>query len=192
MKEKNAVMGIFFLAGFLFGTLLPNILWKTQASQNAVASMYFLTTFVNTGLSGKDFFLEILRVRGSYLVLCVLCGFSVFGVPLAAISSLVMGLQTGGILTVSVLQFGLTGGLIGLSFLMPHYVIYIPVWLKLMEEVYKQSKGIWSKEGTIAMGVGGYCKKVTGLIFLYVLGVLAECYINPAIVEKMTNSLKIF
>ena len=191
-REQNSVMILFFLIGFLLGTILPNVLWKIKTGQEAAASLYFLTTFMDTGISGKEYLLEILKVRGSYLVLCVLCGFSIFGVPLSVVSSCISGLQTGAVLSVSVLQFGLTGGLVGLGFLMPQYLVYVPVWLMIMEEIYRKSREIWVKDGMLSVRFREYCLRTAVLSLAYFLGILLECYVNPMLVEKMTEVLKLF
>ena len=185
-------MTLCFLMGFLLGTVLPNVLWKTKNGQEAAASLYFLTTFMDTGISGKEYLLEILKVRGSYLMLCVLCGFSIFGVPLSVVSSCILGLQTGAVLSVSVLQFGLTGGLVGLGFLMPHDLIYVPVWLMIMEEIFRKSREIWAKDGMLAVRFREYCLRTAVLSLVYSIGILLECYVNPILVEKMTEVLKFF
>ena len=48
----------------------------------------------------------------------IICGFSVFGAPLAVITLLGSGLYAGMIMTVSILEFGFAGGVIGMGLLL--------------------------------------------------------------------------
>ena len=52
---------------------------------------------------------------------------------------LILGMETGLILTLSVLEFGIYGGVAGAGLLIPQYVIYIPVYFYLAGLVYRQS-----------------------------------------------------
>ena len=52
----------------------------------------------------------------------IICGFSIFGAPLAVITLLGSGLYAGMIMTVSILEFGFAGGVIGMGLLLPQYL----------------------------------------------------------------------
>lgn len=61
----------------------------------------------NTG--NIEYLKEILKYRGVFYLLNIICGFSVFGAPLAVITLLGSGLYAGMIMTVSILEFGFAG-----------------------------------------------------------------------------------
>ena len=102
---------ILFLTGFLTGTILPNMIWKMEWKQKTLASFYLIRNFAEKDISGGAYFGEILRRRGGFFLLLILCGFTVFGVPLSVVYMLILGLETGMVLAMSVLEFGLYGGL---------------------------------------------------------------------------------
>ena len=106
---------ILFLLGFLAGNLIPNLIWKMKWQQKTWASIYFLSTFAGKDISGKEYLLEILKYRGCYYLLNLICGFSVFGAPLAVLTLLLSGLYTGMIMSASILEFGFAGGVIGMG-----------------------------------------------------------------------------
>ena len=84
MKKKTRFPAlILFLCGFLAGNLIPNILWKIKWQQKTLASIYFLSIFAAGNISGTEYLKELIKIRGSLFILSVLCGFSIFGVPLA-------------------------------------------------------------------------------------------------------------
>ena len=115
---------ILFLTGFLAGTILPNIVWKMEWKQKTLASFYLIRNFAEKDISGSGYFMEVLRRRGGFFIILFLCGFTVFGVPLSVAYMLILGVETGLLLALSVLEFGLYGGLAGAGLLLPQYIIY--------------------------------------------------------------------
>ena len=192
MKKRKFPSCILFLSGFLAGNLLPNIFWKLKWQQITLSSVYFLTTFANSSVTGNEYLRELIKCRGSLFVLTVICGFSVFGAPLAVLEIIALGVYTGVILSVSILEFGFIGGFAGMAFLLPQYLFYIPVFLYIAEQVWGVSAGIWRNRGLFPQKVGRYLLRVTPMAAVYVLGILSECYINPWIVEKMLGHIKFF
>ena len=92
MKKKTRFPAlILFLCGFLAGNLIPNILWKIKWQQKTLASIYFLSIFAAGNISDTEYLKELIKIRGSLFILSVLCGFSIFGVPLAVAGMLFLG-----------------------------------------------------------------------------------------------------
>ena len=193
MKRKRKFPAlILFLLGFLVGNLIPNIIWKIKWQQRTWASIYFLSTFAGKNISGMDYLTEILKYRGSFYLLNVICGFSVFGAPLAVVTLLSSGLYTGIIMAASILEFGFAGGIIGIGLLLPQYLIYIPVWGYVTEQEWTMSMQIWRNKGIMAGNTDIYLKKM-GIAFVgYLLGNLIECFVNPCIINSILAYIKIF
>ena len=181
-----------FFCGFFAGTILPNILWKMKWRQKTVAAMYLLSSFSGQELAGTRLLGEILKSRGSFFILCAICGFTVFGVPLAVGTAITVGLEIGAVLTVCILQFGLTGAAAGISLLFPQYLIYLPVLSMLLDMVFKQSLSMWKNQGLFPEKAAGYSWHAALTAVVYFLGMLLEAYVNPWITEKILVTLKIF
>ena len=179
-----------FLAGFLLGILLPNILWKLKWQQQTIASMYLIRTFAKDEVSGPAYLLEVLRIRGSFFLLAFFCGFSVFGVPLAVVGLVLAGMKIGMLLTLSVLQFGVTGGLAGAGLIFPQYLFYLPVWVYFLRAVYTQSREVWKNRGLFPQKVYRYTGFFVLMALLLLAGVLGETYVNPLVVEMLIKNLK--
>lgn len=192
-KRKTGFPGlILFMCGFLLGNLVPNLLWKLEWQQKTMASVYFLETFANKGIAGREYLLELLRMRGSYYVLCTICGFSVFGVPIAVVGTFLLGAELGALFTMSVLSFGLSGGIVGLGLIFPQYLVYVPVLLYLMSWIYELSLGIWKNRGLFPEKLGRFAGKAVLGALIYTGGILAECYLNPWITEKILRFINLF
>ncbi len=108
-----------FFCGFFTGTIIPNIMWKMKWQQKTVAAMYLLSSFSGQELAGTGLLGEILKSRGSFFILCAVCGFTVFGVPLAVGTVIAAGFGIGAVLTVCILQFGLAGAAAGIALAFP-------------------------------------------------------------------------
>ena len=91
---------------------------------------------------------------------------------------------------VSILEFGLLGGLIGAGLLFPQYLLYIPGWIFLMEQIWEQSMDIWKHRELFPVNKRRYLGKIGISVLLLSGGILAECYLNPWIAEKILDYLK--
>lgn len=183
---------ILFLCGFLLGNLLPNVFWRMDLRRKTMSSLYLLGTFADKKISGTEYLKEILRMRGSVYFLCAVCGFSVFGVPLAVVGTILFGMGMGTLLAMSVLEFGFQGGMVGLALLFPQYLLYVPITLHLMDWVYELSMDSWRSKGLFPGKIGSYGITVLLGAGGYLGGILLECYVNPRVIEKIIELLKIF
>lgn len=192
MKKKKLPLFPLFLGGFLAGLLIPNLSYRFLWKQKAFEAVYLLELFGNSSFSGTDYLLQILQVRGSKMVLLMLCGFTVFGVPVAVLTGISVGILLGAFLAMSILEFGLAGGAVGIAFLFPQYLIYFPVLFAVLEMAYEESLKMWKNHGIFPTKVSVYL--VHSLLYLafYAVGMLLECFVNPWIMEKILGILNLF
>ena len=88
---------------------------------------------------------------------------------------LFLGMETGMILALSVLEFGIYGSVAGAGLLMPQYLIYIPAYFYLAGIVYRQSYGIWKNYGLVPQKSGAYFRQ----------GITAFCCIQGESLQKV-------
>lgn len=181
-----------FTAGFLMGILIPNIIWKIEWRQKTLASLYLLGTFVGKGIEGYEYFLYVLKIRGSLFLIAALCGISVFGVPLAITGTIAQGLEIGILLTMSILQFGMAGGVAGAGLLLPQYILYIPSLCYLFSVIYHQSMEIWNNKGLFPRRIYWYFSQVIVAGMMYFGGIMLEAYCNPWLFRMLTKNSHFF
>ena len=181
-----------FFFGFLAGVVIPNVMWKYEWHQKTAASLYLLAAFADNSLDKGEYFLQVLKMRGSVFLISALCGVSVFGAPLAVMGILYMGVRTGLLLTMSILQFGLQGGIVGLGALFPQSLLYFPCFFWLMWLIYRQSLEIWKSRGLIAGEVSSYAFRVLLCAVVCMGGILLETWCNPPVMEVLMKSLELF
>ena len=108
IKKKSFFPGLtLLLAGFLAGMLIPNFIYHFSWKQQAFSAVYLLETYGKTEAGGIDYLLQILWMRGGIFFLSLICGFTVFGVPMAIMAMLFTGIGLGIVFSMSILQFGL-------------------------------------------------------------------------------------
>ena len=109
IKKKSFFPGLtLLLAGFLAGMLIQNFIYRFSWKQQAFSAVYLLETYGKTEAGGIDYLLQILWMRGGIFFLSLICGFTVFGVPMAIMAMFFTGIGLGIVFSMSILQFGLT------------------------------------------------------------------------------------
>ena len=103
-----------------------------------------------------------------------------------------IGLGLGMVFSMSVLQFGLTGGLVAVGILFPQYLIYLPLWNAVYGMVYRESKGIWRNHGIFSRKVSEYLLKTVMYTVLYSVGIFLEWRVNPWILSKILDFSNFF
>lgn len=189
---KSLFCWFVLLGGFLLGVLLPNIFWKTQIQKGGFAGIYLMETFTRAELAWEDYFLLLIKERMTGIFLLMICGVSVFGIPAALFMSVWTGFFLGGVLTVSILQFGAVGGVVGLGLFFPQYALYLPVLFVLASMACSFSCKCWKNQKITAKELRSYGGKCLLLIGIQTAGIALECFLNPVCVEFLINKLQIF
>lgn len=191
-RTKGFPVQSLFMAGLVIGIVLPDILWRMEWHQQTLSTMYLLRTFAAGSEDQTEYLLQVVKMRGSVYLLGMGCGISVFGVPFAVAGSVYLGMKLGLLLTMSVLQFGLQGGLVGAGLLFPQYLFYIPSVFYLCDQSYRQSMKIWKNKGMITGSVSRYFLQDILCGIFYLLGMLTEVYCNPIVLEWLLEKVGIF
>lgn len=76
--------------------------------------------------------------------------------------------------------------------LLPQYLIYIPVWMKVYGMVYKESRAIWRNHGIFPGKVSSYFLNSLLWTAIFGLGILLEWYINPWILRQILGFINFF
>ena len=189
-ERKKYPGQLLFGMGFLIGVILPNFIYRTQWRQSTVSSMYLMGIF--SGDNSAEYFWKVLKMRGGIFLLAACSGVTIFGMPLAIMGMLAGGVLIGMLLTVSVLQFGLNGGLVGAGLLFPQYLMYLPCMFIGLEQIYSCSKRLWKNRSFSAGQITGYLLRMLLCAALWLAGIFLEVYCNPKITEILIKNLKIF
>lgn len=185
-------MEILFVLGFTVGVILPNLLWKTELEANGLPGLYLLTRVSQGSPANPEYFLYVLKTRGAVYALCMLCGLSVFGLPVSVVASVWMGFLMGAVLTVSLLEFGVEGMFLAGVLFLPQYILYIPVSLSLYKRSFQMSLKCWKNQRLSfreRREYGVFCAFAGALL---AAGMTLESYVNPIFIEMVIDKLHFF
>lgn len=185
-------MEILFVLGFVLGVALPNLLWRAELEESGLPGLYLLTRVTREMPANPEYFLYVLRNRGTAYALCMLCGLSVLGLPVSLVASVWMGFLMGAVFTVSLLEFGVEGLFLAGALFFPQYVVYVPVSLALYRKSFQLSAGCWKNQRLASPAKKEYGVFCALAGFLLAAGVFLESYVNPALVEMVMDKLHIF
>lgn len=189
---KKNQMEILFVVGFVLGVVLPNLLWKVELEENGLPGLYLLTRVSRGVPANPEYFFYVLKTRGSLYVLCMLCGLSIFGLPVSIVASVWIGFLMGAVLTVSLLEFGVEGLFLAGVLCFPQYVVYVPVSLSLYQRSFRCSVKCWKNQRLTVQErreYGVFCAVTAGLL---AVGMFLESYMNPVLIEMVVDKLHFF
>ena len=181
---------LIFLVGFVTGIILPNLMFKMKWRQETASALYLLGIYAGEG--GVDYVGKVIKMRAGIFLLAAGSGLTIFGIPVAVVGVLMTGINLAMLLTMSILQFGLQGGLIGVCLLFPQWVLYLPCIMAGCGIVYESSVQIWKNRTFFPGHIVWYLIKVMVCAVCFVVGILLEIYCNPIITKIMIQNLKIF
>ncbi|HIX58135.1 MAG TPA: stage II sporulation protein M [Candidatus Blautia gallistercoris] len=189
--EGNLILLLFF-AGFTLGILFMNVWWNMEGAGAEAGGLYGLAVLMEQPWKKGDYFLYLLKRRGSLFLLAALSGITVFGVPVAAVGVLGTGMALGSLISLGLLEVGLKGGVLVLGIFFPQLLLYMPGILGIGILTYRSSLQGWkSREIPLAL----YRRQLFwlgGFLMLCLAGMFLEAYVNPEIVTFFIKRLKIF
>lgn len=188
--EAHFPAAILFMSGFLLGTILPNFFWEKYMGK--LSAVYLLTLVRQGEFQGTELLIEIGKRRGVSFFLTVLSGFTVFGVPLAILEMTLLGFLAGSLLTVSILQLGLYGGITGVALLFPQYLFYYPSFTLLLSGSYHESRRIRKRRGAFPEKMNGYGVCILLSFSLALAGALLEAYVHPGFIKWIMKKLPLY
>lgn len=179
---------ILFLAGFVLGVLYIYMIGCQETDFLGIQSLMQIS-FLEIGY--REYFLYLLKKRGLLGIGIVLIGMTAAGQLLLAGIVMYFGMSIGGMLSVMILRYGWKGILLSLSFCLPQDLFYIPAGS--MGISLLAVRGGQKSDRMPGYHMGEKKKNRLKQIFLVlgvtIIGILAECYVNPMLVKTV---LKIF
>ena len=184
-----------FMIGFMIGIIVANAAGEKYLSQSGMLSDYFISKYKYIDFSSAGLFWFILKKRLKWIVLLWGFGLTIIGVPMVWGYTGWLGFSAGMILSVAVIRFGFLGTIICILGVFPQILIYAPVLVILMNQVYIMSlrqyhstKGFHSSNESKKQVIGGYFILLVITVLLFIIGAFLEGYINPILLKKLLIS----
>lgn len=187
-----------FLFGFAFGILLIFLWGESYLSEDGILGNNSLGRLQYIEISCGKLFIYALKQRLSTIFIIALLSSTFFGI--IAIYTFVawMGFSIGVLFTVAATRFGARGILFIFASIFPHYIIYIPVFIILINVCYELCTKLYFPERCFGSIYNGkkqlllhFACYITLLSLVTIIGVLLESYVNSYIIVKFMKFILI-
>lgn len=153
LKEKQFMFGFILLtlAGFLLGTLIPELLHMGSGSYTGLVSLYGLGQFEQKKLEPEVLFPYIVSVRLQIFIFLWMSCYTPLGLPAHTGLLLWLGMSAGMLISIFVLRHGYEGVLLFLCCVLPQWIPYGTVIVR--EIVFLEHK--IRKKRAVGVGMAG-------------------------------------
>lgn len=176
-KNKNQLLMILLVVGFLFGIIYENIISKNQIVITEIFSKSNLQRYLQTNLIAEKYVWYVMKSRvTSLIIICILCCMK-WKKIFVSLCLLLTGFFTGTFCVAAVLQLGIKGLLLCFAGLFPQMLFYGFLYGILFTHWFYYPERQWNRTKTLFT------------VVLFVVGILLEVYVNPILVKFVIGVL---
>lgn len=177
MKKNIRLLFCWYLAGFVFGIIGVNLLFKETGCPSGILAVYGVAASKEL-INSEELFEYLLFQRGAYFLFIIFIGLTYMGFFTVVLSLLWFGFLMGNLLTIFVLEYGLKGLIVGIVCFIPQILFYLPGWLLLFSLILHMSRKTWESRKRESADYQAYAffGLVSGVCIL--LGIWLESYVN--------------
>lgn len=182
---KKTTFLFFFV--FLGGVICANILGVVFGRELGAMNEYFTNRYMYAQIQGRELFLFLFYKRVPESLLLLFLSLGIYGTLIADGYLCYLGFSVGFLSVIAIMNSGIKGILLIFGFFFPQWLFYAPVLMLWRYELlyYKGHRGDalpfeqkkrWRIKAAAALLASG---------LLLLLGLFAESYINPFLLQKM-------
>ena len=179
VRERSFKQQLFFafLVSFFIGIVLSNLLGTDSFQKNGNLTRYYLNQFQYVEIRSSELLWHVLSRRLPIFALLMLIGTIPKSTWVHWIFVVWSGFAYGYFCVMAISGFGAKGLLLCLGALIPHFFLYVPVYVGLVELTdARRERKRWR-----------FLVALSLLLLGFFAGMLLESYINPVILKKMLN-----
>lgn len=165
------------MLGFCAGILYANLFAKDYIISMGILSEYFLKQYSADEIDTAEYLWYVARLRLAPALLLGALGCTSLRKGIAAAFILWTGFSSGLLFTSAVIKMGVKGIILCLIALVPQFVFYIAAYLALLLYLYTYPQIGWNLTKTVIF------------LFLLMVGILLECYVNPVVMQMFLGTL---
>ncbi|MFP4697478.1 MAG: stage II sporulation protein M [Eubacteriales bacterium] len=198
--SRNLTFLILFIFGVIVGSIFANYLDANQRNELGILNNYFLDKYKNIQLNYIDLFKFVFLDRIKVILFLWFFGLTFFGVPVIIIAFLYFGFNFGFMLSIGTIVYGGKGVVLNLVYLLPHFLVYVPLIIYLMNKSFDICATLYYKKIATNKSYRINNKQVFSeyiLVFIIsllicIIGSLLETFVNPGLVQwSIKNLIKI-
>ena len=184
MSHKDAGfwkgMAVTFLFGICLGIGMANLLPAENLKQHSK-----ITVLLENGMGTESMetrFLWIFPLRMRLLLIWILAGCAAPFLEAAALTGMAAGWCVGMYAGSAILAEGSAGGTLAAAALLPQVFLYGAAICRILKTGWYRERGRKRKEGSFFLGI-------TQAAGIYLLGILTESILNPAVLQTFLGML---
>lgn len=176
-KRKNQLLFLCLAVGFFVGIIYQNLLYTRGAVALELFEKERLQQYLQIDVMTEKYLWYVLKERILLFGLVCLCGSMRWRKALATVLLFVMGFLLGMLGVIATLQLGGKGILFCLTALLPHGIFYGMAISMLLLYWFHAPHREWNRVKTIFV------------IFMFLVGILVETYVNPFLLKFMVRMI---
>lgn len=176
-EEVKKHLTIFFVIGFIIGIIYVNTIGKELILSYGVFDKYLIQQYSLIDIRSDEYIGYIIRLRLLPLVLLGICGLTRIKKIVVFVFLCWIGLLAGILFTVAFAKLGMSGLILCMFGIMPHFICYSAVYVIILRFLYKYPESRWNTIKTV------FIVLMTGM------GILLEIYVNPVLMKIFIKTL---
>lgn len=165
------------IAGFLLGICSANLWMRQYVLDIGIFNQYFLEQCSRTDIVYEEYLWYLLKSRGVVLVILMAAAGTRYRKMTVMLTSLWMGFCFGLVICTAIIKLGAKGIVLTVTALMPQGLFYAMAGILLFRYMLEYPMVRWDSGKSIRLGL------------FVMLGILAECYVNPVIVGLFLKTI---
>ena len=170
--------GYLILAAFFAGIIIANLWGSELLVTYGIFNTYFLNQFASANINYDKLLYEILCIRGKEIAALLILEHFWTAKGVLLLSECLLGVSFGILLVVAIANFGAVGPVSVFCGVFPQWLFYLSGGLLFFFMQIRKEDGRQGKAGEM---VAGYLL----CLLLFILGILAEVYINPVLCQQI-------
>lgn len=182
-------MTVLFFAGFLGGIAFIYLCGDTYLKESHVLGEESLRMAANAQIDARALFVRLFLLRGKWLLLLWLLGYTVAALPALLIALAWLGFSMGAFISLFVIRMRLMGVLLFLASVLPQILLYAPlVWI-LGRAVYEKGMERFRKGEVFGSRrtERDYMRTAAVCLAILLLGLALESSVNPLLLRAVVN-----
>lgn len=176
-KNKNQLLIVFLVVGFLVGVIYENVITKNQVVTTEIFLKSNLQRYLQTDVIAEKYFWYVIKERVVFLLIICILSCVKWKKIFVTICLILTGFFTGTFCVAAVLQLGMKGILLCVAGMFPQMLFYGFLYGMLFVHWFRFPERQWNRT------------KMLFVIILFVIGILLEVYVNPIIVKFIIGIL---
>lgn len=177
--SKKQVILVLYLFGLIIGTLFFNLCNSAYLEEMGIFKNSFIDKFQSLSISNIELFQYIFPKRFKTFIILIGLQITSLGLPVLLFYSSYYGFASGILISALSIGYGIKGIFYFVSCLFPHYIIYLCIWILILRKMDTIRKNY----NVLDFGFSFFF-----LLFLLLLGVFAESFLNTAILKTLLEN----